>query len=278
MPADADYLCEYFIASSFNKSNSNKSTNDSAALSQKLAEINSNNTTKSSALASNGADNHFLDSIDFVKYDKNPMDFLKSKYTLLNTNNTSKPAQSNNNNNSSQSEPEKLSKQSLNQQQLDFNWYKLKHIGQGLLNLGNNCYLNATLQCLAYTPPLSQWLITKPHSSAATPCRLKQVKGFCSLCEVERIICDIFNSSGGGCAKPNSLCYNIKKISHVFGVGTQEDASEFFTTLLESMAKSIKFSMTHLSKLHGNNNNSNKKITTIFDDIFSFQFRSRSKK
>lgn len=148
---------------------------------------------------------------------------------------------------------------------LDLQWSKIKTIGAGLYNLGNNCYLNATLQCMAYTPSLSQWLVNKPHSPV---CKIKPIKGFCSLCEVEKIIYDIFNSYNG-CAKPNSLCFNIKKVSNVFGVGTQEDASEFFTTLLESMAQSIKFVPSTSSNL-----NSIKNIN-ILDEIFSFQFRSR---
>ena len=70
----------------------------------------------------------------------------------------------------------------------------------------------------------------------------------------------------------------------MFGVGTQEDASEFFTTLLESMAKSIKFAINPaMANLNAHNNNNtpspsgtnNKRTTTILDDIFSFQFRSR---
>ena len=71
-------------------------------------------------------------------------------------------------------------------------------------------------------------------------------------------------------------------------MGTQEDASEFFTTLLESMAKSIKFALNSAAaantsanggnfKALTNGANAKKKITTILDDIFSFQFRSRSK-
>lgn len=91
----------------------------------------------------------------------------------------------------------------------DLQWTKIKKIGTGLYNLGNNCYLNATLQCMAYTPSLSQWLVNRPH---APVCKLRPVKGFCSLCEVEKIIYDIFNSCNG-CAKPNSLCFNIKSES-----------------------------------------------------------------
>lgn len=295
-----------------------------------------------------------LEPIDFVKYDKSPMDHLKSKYRTLNSTKASTSLQSSNVQNSD-NKPQgdsKLSKQNgLNQQhlvekinntidkiditkheklsdiklkytqlsdngsnktlselhktksnldvdtnksaedkslktkildpnlnnlkdqsqlavlknlsKLNLSWNKIRKVGKGLHNLGNNCYLNATIQCLAYTPPLSQWLITKPHSPS---CRFKQQKGFCSLCEVERIIYDIFNSSNS-CATPNQLCFNIKKISAVFRRGTQEDASEFFTTLLESMSKTVKFAL---------NNTQNCKVKkTILDEIFSFQFISR---
>jgi len=188
---------------------------------------------------------------------------------------------------------------------LDLSWSRIRKTGIGLYNLGNNCYLNATLQCLAYTAPFSQWLVTRPHSPS---CRFRMLKGFCSLCEVERIVFDIFNLAGGGgyaCAKPNNLCFNIKseldyvcflllywykkkilynknkskEISNVFGVGTQEDASEFLTTLLENMAKAIKFSQ-HQQQQQQQQIQMKKaasKHHTILDDIFAFQFRSRSK-
>lgn len=61
-------------------------------------------------------------------------------------------------------------------------------------------------------------------------------------------------------------------------MGTQEDASEFFTTLLESMAKSIKFTINlELKQQQQQQANTLNKNKTILDDIFSFQFRSRSK-
>jgi len=60
----------------------------------------------------------------------------------------------------------------------------------------------------------------------------------------------------------------------------QEDASEFFTTLLESMAKSILAieNSRELLCTKSNttiNNNSHRITTTIFDLIFSFQFHVR---
>ncbi|XP_061424094.1 putative ubiquitin carboxyl-terminal hydrolase 17-like protein 23 [Lethenteron reissneri] len=36
--------------------------------------------------------------------------------------------------------------------------------GAGLDNMGNTCFLNATLQCLTYTAPLANYLISRHHS------------------------------------------------------------------------------------------------------------------
>ncbi|XP_009196886.2 putative ubiquitin carboxyl-terminal hydrolase 17-like protein 23 [Papio anubis] len=52
-------------------------------------------------------------------------------------------------------------------------------VGAGLQNMGNTCYMNASLQCLTYTPPLANYMLSQEHS------QLCHRHKCCMLCTME---------------------------------------------------------------------------------------------
>jgi len=59
-------------------------------------------------------------------------------------------------------------------------WKAPNKIGAGLHNVGNTCFLNATLQCLTYCPPLANYFQLRHHSKACTCSILDQLILFCA--------------------------------------------------------------------------------------------------
>lgn len=50
-------------------------------------------------------------------------------------------------------------------------WRQKRRPGAGLYNLGSTCYLNVILQCLTYTPPLANYLLSRQHSRFCESCQ-----------------------------------------------------------------------------------------------------------
>lgn len=105
--------------------------------------------------------------------------------------------------------------------------FKNRGVGSGLQNLGNSCFMNATLQCLAYSPAFAQLLCQSNHSSQ---CKSNK---FCALCEMERVIPSML--MGKQIVKPRNLFKNLANIHDLLTAGCQEDAHEFIQALLDKI-------------------------------------------
>ncbi|XP_038064231.1 ubiquitin carboxyl-terminal hydrolase 36-like [Patiria miniata] len=147
-------------------------------------------------------------------------------------------------------------------EKIALSWQRCQRVGPGLINLGNTCFLNATLQCLTYTPPLTNYLLTHQHKSE---CR---EPGFCIMCELCNHVHRTFNHQQNGQAiRPMVILHRLKHFAKHMHVGRQEDAHEFLRLLIEAMQKACIHGLDKLDKYS--------KETSLVYQIFSGYYRSR---
>ena len=140
-------------------------------------------------------------------------------------------------------------------------WADQKPIGRGLSNLGNTCYLNSVLQCLAYSPPFAQYMIKAEPSK-----KCERVPGCCFVKLLEEHLRNVHSRAGGkqkppphqqkfggkhqrggnwagggggggGALAPTHIVKNLRVVGKHFRVGRQEDAHEFLCHLLQAVQK-----------------------------------------
>lgn len=103
---------------------------------------------------------------------------------------------------------------------LSCSWKRPYGIGAGLQNTGNTCYLNAALQCLTYTPPLANYMLSQVHSQS---CRRADR---CILCAVETHFLGALHS-------PGDVIQPCQVLAAGFHTNRQEDAHEFLMFALD---------------------------------------------
>ncbi|CAN8194279.1 unnamed protein product [Coccothraustes coccothraustes] len=144
------------------------------------------------------------------------------------------------------------------QEKTSMDWQQRQRPGAGLLNLGNTCYINVILQCLTYTPPLANYLLSYKHSQSC------QQPGFCMMCTMEAHVRKVLCSSATAIL-PAAVLRDLKFIGEEFEYGRQENAYEFLRCTLEAM---------HRACLSCNLDVSSQE-TTIIHQIFGGFMKSR---
>ncbi|CAL8303910.1 unnamed protein product [Merluccius merluccius] len=145
---------------------------------------------------------------------------------------------------------------------LTLKWERVYRVGAGLHNLGNTCFLNSTVQCLTYTPPLANYLLSKEHS------RTCHQSGFCMICVMQNHIIQAYANTGNA-IKPVSFIRDLKKIARHFRFGSQEDAHEFLRYTIDAMQKACLNGYPKLDR--------QTQATTLVHQIFGGYLRSRVK-
>ncbi|XP_042497327.1 ubiquitin carboxyl-terminal hydrolase 17-like [Macadamia integrifolia] len=108
-----------------------------------------------------------------------------------------------------------------------YNSDKLELRPFGLTNCGNSCYANAVLQCLAFTRPLTAYLLQGLHSKACPK------KEWCFSCEFEDLI--LKAKGGKSPLSPIGILSQIQSIGSHLGHGREEDAHEFLRYAIDTM-------------------------------------------
>jgi ubiquitin carboxyl-terminal hydrolase 36/42 len=130
--------------------------------------------------------------------------------------------------------------------------HKWNHVShrppRGFHNLGNTCFLNATLQCLAYIPPFCQTLIAISESKMKNNMNGVHQKMYQGQ-KITSTLCSLFRqahgfdiSQSGSAIAPKNIVNALPTIGscgsrngYKFRPGRQEDAHEFLVHLLDAM-------------------------------------------
>ncbi|XP_046807209.1 ubiquitin carboxyl-terminal hydrolase 36 isoform X1 [Lucilia cuprina] len=105
-------------------------------------------------------------------------------------------------------------------------------VGVGMMNVGNTCYLNSTLQAIFHVPSMANWLM----SDSAHMERCESTDAGCIICAMAKTLHESQKSQSA--IRPYYVYSKLKSICKHLVMGRQEDAHEFLRYLVEAMEKS----------------------------------------
>ncbi|CAK9114429.1 unnamed protein product [Durusdinium trenchii] len=108
----------------------------------------------------------------------------------------------------------------------------------GLQNLGNTCFMNATLQCMVNTPLLREYFLCSQHlAESKERARSSSLKGKFAQ-EFGSVLLELW-SGKGSVVSPNNLKRTIDQFAPQFAGYEQHDAQEFLDFVLEALHEDL---------------------------------------
>lgn len=109
-------------------------------------------------------------------------------------------------------------------------------IGAGMINVGNTCYLNSTLQALFHVPSFANWLLSDVEEAHRESCEnYSGSQGGCIICAMSKTL--IASQKSHQPFKPLLVYSKLRIVCRRLIPGHQEDAHEFLRYLMEAMEK-----------------------------------------
>jgi len=176
--------------------------------------------------------------------------------------------QSNQNSNTNPNELPKPKRVLFQRENIRIGWKQSDRkwqVGTGMLNVGNTCYLNSTLQALFHIPALANWLVSE--SSHLENCTVGDANGSCIICAMAKTL--LFTQTNQSAVRPFLIYSKLRQICKHMVVGRQEDAHEFLRFLVEAMEKAYLMRVRNYKEL-----DQLVKETTPLNQIFGGYLRS----
>lgn len=112
--------------------------------------------------------------------------------------------------------------------ELFYNFLRDSSRGFGLKNLGNTCYLNATIHALIHTPSFVQWLHVRRLTHSCSGCLECKIFNIYKESQVTTLI----KSNTNIIINPSQIYKRLNEINPNLTAGNQEDAHEFLMSLI----------------------------------------------
>ncbi|KAH8246213.1 hypothetical protein KR038_005211 [Drosophila bunnanda] len=138
-------------------------------------------------------------------------------------------------------------------------------VGSGMINVGNTCYLNSTLQALLHIPALANWLVSE--QAHLDNCMVAESGGCCVVCAMAKTL--QATQGNQSAVRPFHIYSKLKQICKHMVVGRQEDAHEFLRFLVEAMERAYLMRIPNYKEL-----DQLVKETTPLGQIFGGYLRS----